>query len=268
MYASPAVRPSLPILLAVVVFALGLVVAARVYHQYDVVDCFLAWARASGGLRPWDVYTPGAGADNCDYPPFVPYLLTLVEALRLAAGAPAVGALAILLLKLPSLVAHAAAVPLALRGLARPLGAPGARLSAILIALCPAFFVNGALWGQFDVLLTLFLMAAVVALLLDRPVSAGAAMGLALATKLLAIVPLPFLALWIWRRARSAEARAQRAGRPRRRVAVRSAPRPRRPWGRHAEGLHRSRELLPVTGPPRPTTRGTSSTATTCSREG
>lgn len=200
MYASPAVRPSLPILLAVVVFALGLVVAARVYHQYDVVDCFLAWARASGGLRPWDVYTPGAGADNCDYPPFVPYLLTLAEALRLAAGAPAVGALAILLLKLPSLVAHAAAVPLALRGLARPLGAPGARLSAILIALCPAFFVNGALWGQFDVLLTLFLMAAVVALLLDRPVSAGAAMGLALATKLLAIVPLPFLALWIWRR--------------------------------------------------------------------
>jgi len=200
MSAPPAVRPSLPILIAAVVFVLALLVAARVYHQYDVVDCFLAWARASGGFRPWDVYTPGAGADNCDYPPLVPYLLTLAEALRLAAGAPAVGALAILLLKLPSLAAHAAAVPLVLRGLTRPLGAPGARRAAILVAVCPAFFVNGALWGQFDVLLTLFLMAAVVALLLDRPVPAGAAVGLALATKLLAIVPVPFLALWIWRR--------------------------------------------------------------------
>jgi hypothetical protein len=200
MSAPPAARSSLPILLAAVVFALGLLVATRVYHQYDVVDCFLAWARASGGLRPWDVYTPGAGADNCDYPPLVPYLLTLGEALRLAAGAPAVGALAILLLKLPSLVAHALAVPLVVRGLARPLGAPAARQAAILCAVCPAFFVNGALWGQFDVLLTLFLMAAVVALLLDRPVASGAAVGLALATKLLAIVPVPFLALWIWRR--------------------------------------------------------------------
>jgi 4-amino-4-deoxy-L-arabinose transferase-like glycosyltransferase len=200
MSAPPAARPSLPLLLAAVVFVLGLLFAARVYHQYDVVECFLAWARASGGLRPWDVYTPGAGADNCDYPPLVPYLLTLGEALRLAAGAPAVGVLAVLLLKLPSLIAHALAVPLVLRGLVQPLGAPRTREATILVAVCPAFFVNSALWGQFDVLLTLFLMAAVVALLLDRPVPAGAAVGLALATKLLAIVPVPFLALWIWRR--------------------------------------------------------------------
>ena len=72
MSAPPAVRPFLPFLLAAAVFALALLVAARVYHQYDVVECFLAWARASGGLRPWDVYTPGAGADNCDYPPSSP----------------------------------------------------------------------------------------------------------------------------------------------------------------------------------------------------
>ncbi len=47
-------------------------------------------------------------------------------------------------------------------------------------------------------------------------------------------------------RPRRADARAQRVGRPRRRAAARPAPRPRRPRGRHAEGLHRSRELLPV----------------------
>jgi len=200
MPAPSAVRPALPWLLAALVLGLGLVLATRVYHNYDVVDCFLAWARATGGFRPWGVYTPGTGADDCDYPPLVPYLLTLGEAGRLAAGAPAVGALAILLLKLPSLLAHAATVPLSLRGLARPLGPAGARRAAILLALSPAFFVNAALWGQFDVPLTLFLIAAVAALLCDRPVAAGVGMGLALATKLLAIVPVPLLAVWVWRR--------------------------------------------------------------------
>ncbi len=200
MPAPSAVRPALPWLLAALVLGLGLVLATRVYHNYDVVDCFLAWARATGGFRPWGVYTPGTGADDCDYPPLVPYLLTLGEAGRLAAGAPAVGALAILLLKLPSLLAHAATVPLSLRGLARPLGPAGARRAAILLALSPAFFLNAALWGQFDVPLTLFLIAAVAALLCDRPVAAGVGMGLALATKLLAIVPVPLLAVWVWRR--------------------------------------------------------------------
>lgn len=200
MSAPSVVRPSLPWLLAALVFGLGLVAAPRVYHNYDVVDCFLAWARATAGFRPWNVYTPGVGADDCDYPPLVPYLLTLGEAVRLAAGAPALGPLAILLLKLPGLLAHAATVPLSLLGLARPLGAAGARRAAILLALSPAFFVNAALWGQFDVPLTLFLTAAVVALLCDRPVAAGAAAGLALATKLLAVVPIPLLAVWVWRR--------------------------------------------------------------------
>jgi len=200
MPAPSAVRPSSPWLLAALVLGLGLIVAPRVYHNYDVVDCFLAWARATAGFRPWDVYIPGTGADDCDYPPLVPYLLALGEAGRLAAGSPALGALAILLLKLPGLLAQAATVPLSLRGLVRPLGLAGARRAAILLALSPAFFVNAALWGQFDVLLTLFLIGAVAALLCDRPVAAGAGMGLALATKLLAIVPVPLLAVWVWQR--------------------------------------------------------------------
>ncbi|HSB60414.1 MAG TPA: glycosyltransferase 87 family protein [Vicinamibacteria bacterium] len=200
MSALPAVRPSRPWLCAALVLGLGVAAAPRVYHNYDVADCFLAWARATAGLRPWDAYTPGAGADDCDYPPLVPYLLALGEAARLAAGAPPLGALAILFLKLPSLLAHAAAVPLALRGLAGTHGAAGAAQAALLLALSPAFFVNAALWGQFDVPLTLFLMAAVVALLRDRPVLAGVATGLALATKLLAVVPVPLLAAWVWRR--------------------------------------------------------------------
>ena len=43
--------------------ALGLLLAPRVYHNYDVVDCFLTWARASGGRRPWDIYLTDSGIE-------------------------------------------------------------------------------------------------------------------------------------------------------------------------------------------------------------
>src|SRR5260370_22711636 len=129
-------------LLVAAVFVLGLLVAPRVYHQYDVVDCFLAWARASGGTRPWGVSTPGAGADNCDYPALVPYLLTLAEAGRQGLGAAAVSATSVLLLKLPGLLAHLAAAPLAGLGLRGPLGKAAARRAAGLLALLPALLVH------------------------------------------------------------------------------------------------------------------------------
>src|SRR5438105_7567506 len=64
----------------------ALAVAPRVLHHYDVVDCFLTWARASAGRRPWAIYLTHfvRPSDDCDYPPVVPYLLTLVERARLA----------------------------------------------------------------------------------------------------------------------------------------------------------------------------------------
>ena len=200
MSAQPLANPRLPWLLAGAVLVVGLVAAPRVFHNYDVVDCFLAWSRATEGTRPWRVYTPGVGADDCDYPALVPYALTLVEGARLAAGAPPVGPLAVSLLKLPSLLSLFLAVPVALGGLRRRLGEDGARMAAILLATSPAWFVNAALWGQFDVPLARLMVGAVLALLAARPVLAGVVTGLALSTKLLAIVPVPLLALWVWRR--------------------------------------------------------------------
>jgi len=175
------------------------VVAPLIHHQYDVVDCFLAWARASEGVRPWAVYTPGSGADDCDYPPLVPYWLTLVEAARRAASAREVGALTLTLLKLPNLLGAVAGVPLCLLGLRAPFGETAARFAATAYALSPALFVNG-LWGQFDALLAFFVLAALVAALHDRPGLVGLALGLGLATKLLAIVAVPLLAVYLFRR--------------------------------------------------------------------
>lgn len=188
-----------PYAIAALVLGLGLLSASLAYHQYDVVDCFLAWSRASGGTSPAAVYTPGAGADDCDYPPLVPYWLTVVEAARRTADAPEVGFLTLALLKLPNLLAVAAGVPLCLRGLRDVFGAVAARRAAVLFASSAAFLVNGV-WGQFDVLLAVLVLAAFVAVVNDRPVAAGAFIGLALATKLLAVVALPLLVVALLQR--------------------------------------------------------------------
>jgi glycosyl transferase family 87 len=192
-------REGRPWAIGLAVLAAGLALAPLVYHHYDVVDCFLAWSRASEGRRPWAIYL-AEFPDDCDYPPVVPYLLTVVDALRRAAGAPETGALAITLLKLPSLLAIVALVPLCLRGLRRPLGERAAWKAALLSAASPALFVNAAAWGQFDALLVLMLAAALVALLHGRAGWAGAALGAAVGTKLLAVVALPAAAVWTWRR--------------------------------------------------------------------
>ena len=196
-----ALAPRFLVLATASMLALGVLVAPRVYHNYDVVDCFLTWARASAGRRPWAIYLTDFKT-NCDYPPVVPYLLTLVEAARRMLHASETGALAIILIKLPNLIAYLAAVPLCALGLRRPFGEAAARAAALLAALSLALFVNAAAWGQFDALLAVLVMAAVVALLHERPVTAGALMGVALGTKLLAIVAVPALAVWTWRRFR------------------------------------------------------------------
>jgi hypothetical protein len=185
------------------ILALGLLVAPCVYHNYDVVDCFLTWARASAGRRPWAIYLTDFKT-NCDYPPVVPYLLTLVEAARRILHASETGALAIILVKLPNLIAYLAAVPLCALGLRRPFGDAAARAAALLAALSLPLFINAAAWGQFDALLAVLVMAAVIALLHERPVIAGALIGVALGTKLLAIVAVPALAVWTWKRFRPA----------------------------------------------------------------
>jgi len=188
-----------PRLGALAMLAVGASVAPFVFHHYDVVDCFLTWARASGGSRPAAIYLTDFRTD-CDYPPVVPYLLTIVEKLRRMLGVAEVGGASVFLLKAPNLLAAAAHAPLCALGLRRFLGRAPARRVAILLALSPALFVNAALWGQFDALLSLLVMAAAIALLHDRPTWAGAALGAGLATKLLAVVAIPLALAWTWKR--------------------------------------------------------------------
>ncbi len=188
-----------PVAAAAAALLAGLVMAPLVAHHYDVFDCFLTWSRASAGRRPWAIYLTHFKTD-CDYPPVVPYLLTVVEAVRRGLGAAETGAAALLLVKLPGLLAWMAHVPLLSRGLRRPFGARVARVAAVLAAFSLPLFVNAAAWGQFDAFVSLSVCAAVVALLHGRPAWAGAALGLGLATKLLVVVAVPVLLIWALRR--------------------------------------------------------------------
>jgi len=181
------------------VLLLSLAAAPLVSHHYDVMRCFLPWARATEGWRPWGVYDPGLPV-ACDYPPLIPYLLTLVEAARRWLGAGQQSALTLVLLKLPVVLAWLALAPLCLVGLRRPFGLHDARLAAVLCALSAPLWINAALWGQLDSLVTLFVAMSVIALLNERPMLAGASLGLALASKMLAAMALPVLGVWCWRR--------------------------------------------------------------------
>ena len=182
--------------------AAGLAVAPWISHRYDVQRCFLGWAQATEGARPWEVYGAralGLAPVDCDYPPLVPYFLTLVERVRLAAGGAAGGALSVLLVKLPSLLAWAAAIVVTARVLGKAVGPAEARAAAIALAACAPVFVNAAVWGQYDGFVAVLVLVAVSLLMAGRAAAAGAVLGLAIATKLLVLAMLPVAAAWTLR---------------------------------------------------------------------
>jgi hypothetical protein len=192
-----------PRLLAGCALLAGVAAAPWISHRFDLQLCFLGWARATAGSRPWEMYDArprGFAPVDCDYPPLIPYLLTLAERLRLAVGAPERGGVAVLLVKLPSLLAWAAAIPLSARVLRDAVGDEEARTAAALCALCLPVFVNAAIWGQFDGMIAVFLFLATALLLSGRLLAAGAVLGLALATKLMVVAMFPVAAVWTLRR--------------------------------------------------------------------
>jgi Gpi18-like mannosyltransferase len=177
----------------------SLLAAPWIFFWFDVIDCWLYWGRASGGTRPWDSYH-FTERNTCNYPAFCLYLLTLVERIRLWLGLSPAGTSTIVLVKTVMILPHVAGSAVCWLGLRRLWGETWARRTALLFAVSPALFVNAALWGQWDALLSLALLATVVFLLQERPVWAGAAMGWALTIKLQAIMIAPVVLVYAFRR--------------------------------------------------------------------
>jgi hypothetical protein len=154
---------------------------------------FLSWARATEGHSPALAYA----LTDCDYPPFTPYWLTLVERIRLTLGWPVDHRGLWVLVKLPSILAHAAGVLAIGYFLRKPLGQRLAIQAALAWALCLPVFLSSAIWGQMDALLASLLVLTAVACLRNSPAWIGATIAIALLIKLQAVVIGVALLVWV-----------------------------------------------------------------------
>ena len=186
-----------PYSLVVVVFVVCLCFAPLIWFPFDVESCWLPWSRASLGYAPWRIYST---RPDCNYPPLVLYLLTAQEAMRKLIGGQEVGALSLILTKLPNIAAHLVGALAGYFALRRLESETYARRFALLYALSLPLFVNATLWGQADALLVLPMLCAVLLLMRGKPVPAGIALGVALTVKLQAIVIVPVLLLYCGKR--------------------------------------------------------------------
>lgn len=175
--------------------------------QADLSTFWLPWMRygAQHGLA--QLYLHGEPVVN--YPPL--YLLLLVGLGKLYGGLIpdfAYTPLQSVLVKAPAVLADLVVAVLlygAARRWLRPRAdEPIALLAAALWALNPAILYVSAYWAQVDSLHTLWMLAALLAALARRWGWSGVLMGLALLTKLHAVVLLPLLLLLAWRNSRRA----------------------------------------------------------------
>jgi Gpi18-like mannosyltransferase len=184
--------------LLITALGLGLIVAPWIFQPSDMYECWLPWMRATRGLFPWRAYSVA----NCNYPPFMLYVWTACQAAErmIPLHGEAKLLLAITLVKLPNLLAYAAGALLCSRCLRSLIGETAANSIAFAYALCLPVWFNAALWGQCDAMLSLAMLAAIIALMSGRPAIAGACVGWALAIKLQAVVIVPVMIVYAGRR--------------------------------------------------------------------
>lgn len=176
------------IVLAVFAFALRVFIAMRSPGYVTDVSTFKAWAHnaASGGLRHF--YD---GQQFADYPPAYIYVLWFLGKLQAAFQIAWESKGALLLIKLPALLADIALGWLIFReGAKRIGGAAGFGLAALYL-LNPAVLVNSAGWGQIDALFTLVLVLALLFLVQNRWAWSGALFALAILIKPQALIFTP-----------------------------------------------------------------------------
>lgn len=171
------------------VLLLSLLVAPLTCFILDMRDYWVIWQAKTAGWRPWGAYE--LSVKECNYPPVVLYLMTLAEAARGALGVGHMSRVNWLLLKLPNLAAIGLGTLVLFRAARARLGERDAAVLALFWACSPFFFVNAALWAQWDVLMSLTLLLATIAFVRGRYVWWGVWMGVTLSMKVQAIFVLP-----------------------------------------------------------------------------
>ena len=186
-----------PWLWAFLLLVASAIVAPLIYFRADMEMCSLPWAHASGGSRPWDMYT---GCANCNYPPVLLYMITLAERVRMMLHGEPNGRLMVALVKWGAIASDVAGVLICYYGLQKPFGRRASLAAAGAFALAVPLWFNSAVWGQFDVVLGVAILLAVVAALHQKPGWVGIAAGYAITIKLQAIMPAPAIAVYVFRR--------------------------------------------------------------------
>ena len=179
----------------VLILVLGAKVLIAPLYSYRVdLGTYAAWASRLAQLGPTNFYATGYFAD---YPPGYMYVLWAVGLVVKAVGLSWSSSAAILLLKLPALLADLAIAWLTFVRL-RPGGKRLAWGAALAFALNPALILNSAVWGQTDSILSLLLLLAFLAQGKRQFELSWALLTLAILTKPQALLVAPLFVFWPW----------------------------------------------------------------------
>ncbi len=182
-----------------VILALLLSLIIRLYlsqfngYKIDVND-FKVWSRT--------VYYSGIlnfySSTWSDYPPFYIYILWIVGAVYQSLFSFSFNidtTLFTILIKAPANVADIATSFLIFLVVKKYSGFKTAYLSMIFYAFNPAIIYNSAIWGQADSVETFFILLALMLIVSNRFELAGVSMAVAVLSKPLSLVILPFIAI-------------------------------------------------------------------------
>lgn len=163
------------------------------------IALFMAWAEqaSSQGLSGFyrtDMFV--------DYPPGYIYVLYVLGAVKSMLNLNAASGSALLLFKLPAMLADLAAAYFVYEAAKKKTGFPAAAGLAALYLFNPAVIADSAAWGQVDAIFTLALVLAVHGLTENRIKQASIWYAIAALIKPQAFIFMPVLLMWfVYRRA-------------------------------------------------------------------
>lgn len=168
----------------------------------------LAWDM--GTFTAWSMALVSRGIPHfygslwCDYPPGYLYILWMIGHLyRLIHPVLDSNLLYPLLIKFPPILADLGIGFVIYRWTGRYLDSKYSLIATALFLFNPAIWLNSAIWGQADSVLVLWLLAAIYFLIHGEGKAlwaGGGLLGLAILTKPQALLFLPLIGLWLWRR--------------------------------------------------------------------
>ena len=177
----------LPCLMALI---LRLVLAAITKGYESDMNCWRFWSARLSETGPWGFYTD---TYFCDYPPGYLYILWLQGAL-----ANFFPAMETVLLKLPAILFDVLLCGFIYKKAAHTVNSRAASALSCLYAICPAIWVNSAVWGQADAVFTFFLVLFLWAFSEEKYRKSALLFAVAVIIKPQSLLLSPLILLTLW----------------------------------------------------------------------